>query len=144
MKDDESVESLAAVIHALLPDEVAYVGELPDPILIHWSGIVSTRMVVTGERRDHLYASHPETEMLLTSVIRTMLDPDEIHRNNEDPAMAICWRSLDPERTYLMRAAVLVQPAGRGDASILSARKTRRKDYERENRRGKKVWERGA
>ena len=52
--------------------------------------------------------------------------------------MAIFWRALDEERNYLMRAAMLVRPDGPGDASVVSARRTRRKDYERENRKGKR------
>lgn len=101
-------------------------------------------MVITGERLGHLYGNHSETRQLLRSVIETMLDPDEIHRNKEDPDIAIFWKVLEGEGGFRMRAAVLVRPTGPVDASVLSARRTRRKDYEREGRQNRKVWEKGA
>ena len=81
-------------IRDLLPDEVAFVGQLPFAVLLHWSEISSTRWVIRGERRGHLYANHPETEALLWVVIETMRDPErfiEIVKTRQWRSSGVPW-----------------------------------------------------
>jgi hypothetical protein len=142
LAEEDPIERIAQRVRSLKHDEIAELGRLPLGVRHHWINLKSDRLIITRERRDHLFSSHSETRDLLRSVLETVLDPDEIHRNKSDVEMAIFWRSLDEEKRYHMRAAVWLPVRDGLAASVISARKTRREDFVREERQGRLIWKR--
>ena len=142
--DEESIQRLVERARHLQPEEIVQVGLLPVAIELFWPDLVTRQVAITGERLLHLYDHHPETEPYLAIVLQTMLDPDEIHRNQTDDEMAIFWKEMPFDSTHLMRAAIWITNRQGLFCSVMSARRTRRKDFEREMRRGRLVWKRKA
>jgi len=88
---------------------VVVIGALREDIVGLWTADVSGNcsVVLTGRRRAHYLARHPDMAIWERILLATLLDPDEVHRNREDPRVAIFYRLLYPGR-YL-RVAVLMQ-----------------------------------
>ena len=55
--------------------------------------------------------------------------------------VAIFWRLIEEQDSYL-RVALLLSEGGALHHSVMSAWRVRRKDFEREGRRGRLVWKR--
>ena len=98
--------------------------------------------MLTGERKRHILEGHPEMQSFFPALIRTIRDPDEIHRNKRDLLMAIFWRGIEDQDRYL-RVALLLSVGGELHQSVMSAWRVRRQDYAREGRMGRRVWRRG-
>lgn len=98
------------------------------------------QVVVTGKQRRHYLARHPEAESLETVLRAAVLEPDEVHRNRRDPAMAIFYKAIGGRR--YVRVAVLMQsvPNWRKH-SILSYRLAKADEVRK--RRDRAVWRRG-
>lgn len=77
-------------------------------------------VVLTSERKRHILDGHPEIKDLFPALIRTVRDPDEIHRNKQDPMMVIFWRGIEGQEHYL-RVALLLSEGGELHHSIMSA-----------------------
>jgi hypothetical protein len=82
-------------------DDVAELGDLPIFISVHWQEVSRRNVVLTGERKRHILDGHPEMHDRIPAMIRTVQDPDEIHRNKLDPLVAIFWRRIEGQDQYL-------------------------------------------
>ena len=142
MAENESSERIVMRVRLLDRDDVAELGDLPVFISLHWREVSRRNVVLTGERKRHILDGHPEMQDLIPALIRTVQDPDEIHRNKLDTLVAIFWRRIEDQDHYL-RIALLLSPAEELQHSVMSAWRVRRKDYEREGRQERRVWKKG-
>lgn len=142
MEELDSIEAIVKRALVLEREEVVVLGFIPVGISTNWSAIRGRRIVLTGERRRHIVDGHPEMNQLTSVLVRTVQDPDEIHRNKRDAFIAIFWRRLEEHESYL-RVAVLLSTDGVLEHSVMSAWRVRRKDFEREGRQGRLVWRKG-
>jgi hypothetical protein len=139
---EDSLEGIAQRVYSLELDDVVGLGNLSASVLGHWQGISFGVVLLTGERKRHIFDGHPEMWNHVPALILAIQDPDEIHRNKRDPMVVSLWRALDGEDSYL-RVAVLLSEGGDLHHSVMSAWRVRRKDFEREGRQGRKVWMKG-
>jgi hypothetical protein len=129
-------------VRGLGESDVLSVGQLHERIVREWTEQTDGNLdvVLTGKQRGHYLARHPETVSLEALIRAAVLDPDEVHRNRYDPAMAIFYRRIG-ERRYV-RVAVLMQVAtGWRKHSILSYRRAKAEELARNKDRV--VWRRG-
>ncbi len=96
-------------IQALQPHEVMTLGMLNKDIVQHWASDLTDNLhvVLTGRQRQHYLERHPDMSTHERALIDVIFDPDEVHRNKKDKAIAIFYRYLD--ETYALRAVVLMQ-----------------------------------
>jgi hypothetical protein len=88
-------------------------------------------------QRAHYLARHPETAILEARLQEAILDPDEVHWNRYDPAMAILYKQISS--THYLRVAVFMQMApGQLKHSVLSYRLAGRREVVRS--RGRLAW----
>lgn len=85
---------------------VLILGDVPERVKRYWSDIETNKWVLTGERRNHIYETHPEMKGLMEDLIRMVVKPDDVHTNTFDPRIAILYKKYDVDR-YL-RAALWV------------------------------------
>jgi len=123
-------------------DGVVELGDIPPCVSGYWREIQGSVVVLTSERKRHILDGHREIKDLFPALIRTVRDPDEIHRNKQDPMMVIFWRGIEGQEHYL-RVALLLSEGGELHHSIMSAWRVRRKDFQREGRQGRRVWKKG-
>ena len=98
-------------------------------------------VVLTGERRKHYLADHPEMPSHEDKLHDGVLLPDEVQRNRKDPRTAIFYKRLNDE--YFLRAAVVLQPkAGELKHSIFSFRLAKQKEVEGARHAGRTIWSR--
>jgi hypothetical protein len=138
----EPIEGILLRFEALEIDGVLEVGSIPVGVHTRWSGLRSDRCIITGERKAHILQRHPEMMSLTVELVQTLLDPDEIHANKEDPTMAIFWRSIQTGGIYYLRVAVSLSMTEGLHNSVISAWQVRRQDYERAIRQGRRLWKR--
>jgi hypothetical protein len=141
--EDESIEYLCRRIRALGHDEVAEVGHVPAGVYLHWHGLHSAKIVITGPQRNHLLLEHPEMEPLIPELLRALRDPDEIHVDRDYESSATFWRALDTEGRRWIRATVSLATPDKDvhrDSSLITARKSRQRDYLRALREGRRIW----
>ncbi len=74
---------------------VVRVGRIPDDALAYWLDRVTDEVVITRERRRHYLDRHPEVEADEEVLIRSVLDPEEVHINRIDPRMTIIYCRID-------------------------------------------------
>lgn len=128
-------------IQSLPTDKVLTIGEINKGIASNWSketeGNLTT--VLTGKQRQHYLGRHREMIKYEDQLISSVLDPDEVHRNNQDKMMAIFYKKYDDE--HFLRAAVLMQKIP-GDLkhSVLSYRLATIGEVERGRKKGRMVW----
>lgn len=82
-------------------------------------------------------------ESLIPELLRTLTDPDEIHIDRDYESSATFWRALDGEGVRWIRATVSLATPEKGlqrDNSLITARKSRRRDYRRDLREGRRIW----
>ncbi|MGI8550503.1 MAG: hypothetical protein ACR2PL_06845 [Dehalococcoidia bacterium] len=92
------------------------IGALPVEIVRLWTSQTDNNreIVLTGKQRQHYEMRPLEAVAWKALLTRAVLDPDEVHRNRDDAAIAIFYKRIDAE--YSVRVAVLMQ-------RLLSARK---------------------
>jgi hypothetical protein len=133
---------LDAIVQRLLlleADDVLIVGNAPAALRFHWTN-ASESMVITARQRSHYLIGHPEIGTLEQDLVRTLIDPDAIFRNRDDPLVAILVRALPV--SGMIRAAVLTTTRAGYHNSLISAWRMRSSDYRRLVKSGRRVWER--
>lgn len=91
--DPESPSDLAIQVRRLERNDVLPVGWIDASIIQHWPDSTTRRLVIIGERYSHIIDRHPEVSGSEESIIRALLDPDEVHRNKVDSRMALLYRA---------------------------------------------------
>jgi hypothetical protein len=142
MTSGEGIDEIVRRFESLGIDDVMEVGALPAAIRRHWPTIRSDLLVITGERKAHFLQGHEDMQELSRELLQTLLDPDEIHRNKNDPETAIFWRSITGG--YYLRVVVSLAHIEGIRNSAITAWRSRSQDFRRESRQGRKVWERGV
>lgn len=140
--DAEAERQFATQVHNLRREAIMPVSKLMAQIAAAWGRPINADIdiVLTGERRDHILARHPELAAYLGQLLGLISNPDEVQRNKHDPDMAIFYKRLTGE--HYLRAAVLLQRAGsRRQHSIISARLAYSGEVERGRQR--RVWAKG-
>ena len=94
--------------------------------------------MITGERYHHYIERHPNMAGAEASVILTLLEPDEIHRNKKDDRIAILSRRLG-ERTHT-RIALWLSDNPELHNSVHSARKAWDREIRQGRNGGRMVW----
>jgi hypothetical protein len=133
--------TLVLELRSMSDHEVLYLGDVDLGICHFWPGFTTQRLVVIGERRTHILTSHPELAGHEESIVRTLLDPEEVHRNKVDERIAILYREL-PAGLW-MRLPVWISNRDDRDNSLLSARFTKLKEVEHGRAAGRLVWRKG-
>lgn len=133
---DDVRETLLRAIRSLDERQVLRIGHLHATIVAHWSREAedNTEIILTGKQRAHYLERHPETADLEIWLGDALLDPDEVHRNRFDPAIAIFYRRIDPEH-YVRVAALMQETASTLKHSVLSYRVAGRREVERNRAR---------
>jgi len=116
------------------------IGTLRQNILASMRDAITDQVVVTGERRQHYLARHPDVQPYETELARLINDPDEIQRNKTDAQMLILYRRLDAER--FLRAAVWVSRRADKQNSVHSLRLAKASEVELGRAQGRGVWQR--
>lgn len=104
----------------------------------HWPVRTTDEMVVTRNRRAHYLERHPEVIDDEPILLRTLLDPDEVHRNAIGLDMAILYRRIDDE--HYLRAPVWISHRADRQNSLLSLRRARLIEVEDGKSKGRQVW----
>ena len=103
-----------------------------------WPTSITSRIVLTGERRAHYLARHADMAAFESELMGVLFDPDEVHRNRYDANMAIFYRRIDQE--HFLRVAIWVSDDQTKQNSVFSFRKARIGEVENERRNGRRVW----
>jgi hypothetical protein len=124
------------------PREFLRLGELrgrpADTIRRCWSDSVTDKVILTGERRAHYLARHPEMEEYERHLPDTLFDPDEIHKNARDPRIGIWFRHLEMDR-YL-RAVVWISDKEDLRNSVHSFQLADKREVRQGHKRGRLLW----
>jgi hypothetical protein len=137
--NDDARRDLLRRIQHLDERHVLLLGHLRADIVHAWSDDAehNSEVVLTGRQRAHYLARHPETATLEVRLTDALLDPNEVHRNRYDPAIAIFYRQIDS--AHYVRVAVLMQrTAGALKHSVLSYRLANTREVVRN--RARAVW----
>lgn len=116
-----------------------YRGGSADTVRRHWPEAVTNQVVLTGERRAHYLARHPEMSLYERELLSVLFEPDEIHRNAQDPHIGIWYRKTRNGR-YL-RAVVWVSDREGLQNSVHSLRLADEREVQQGRRRGRVLWE---
>lgn len=119
---------------------VVYLGDIPGEILAYWDKAVTPRCVLTGERRQHYLAEHPEVSELEYMLPLVVSMPDEVHRNRFDRQVAIFYKRLNDR--YHLRSAIWLSHEGEKQNSVHSLRVARAKEVLKGREEGRVVWAR--
>lgn len=120
------------------PRQVLKIGTIRTSILENVTDAVTDQVVLTGERRQHYLAQHPEIRTHEAALASLVNDPDEIQRNKSDVQMLIFYRRLDAER--FLRAAVWVSRRSDKQNSIHSFRLAKASEVEMGRVQGRGIW----
>lgn len=132
------MEELRSRLVRLESHDFLEAGPLPIQIRSAWQPVVSGIVVITGERYHHFIERHPSMAGAEASVILTLLDPEEIHRNKKDGRIAILHRRLG-ERTHA-RVALWLSDNPELHNSVHSARKAWDREIRQGRTGGRLVW----
>jgi hypothetical protein len=111
---------------------VLRIGEISAEIVSLWASSVEDNLevVITGARRAHYLQRHPDIEPWEIELAATLLDPDEVHRNRQDPEIATFYRRAD--EGHFTRASVAMQAvSGPRKHSVITYRLARAREVQR-------------
>jgi len=109
---------------------VLVIGRLPSSLVRHWASSVrgNLEVVLTGERRFHYLARHPEMAPLERLLPDVVLDPDIVCADKSREQVAVFFRQHTDE--HYLRVAVLMQRKASGyKHSVLSFRLAKEQEY---------------
>ena len=77
--DDDEVARILRELHDPEGPDVVPVGEIPSEALGHWPHRLTDRVVITRRQRAHYLEQHPEMAEFEDALVRTLLNPDQVH-----------------------------------------------------------------
>lgn len=137
-KEEAGRRTFVRRLQSLGPSDVLPIRSLPDTVLSNWKDAVTSRVVVTGERRAHYLERHPEIRQSEGMLSEVILQPDEVHRNKRDFRIAIFYKRLSADR-YL-RVALWVSNHDGLQNSVHSFREARLRETLDGQKKGRVVW----
>jgi hypothetical protein len=138
---EKAREELKAKLAALGRSDVLELADMPADVMALWNPKpgTSTRVIVTGERREHYLAGHPgvadDWEPLLAEVIA---DPDFVHRSPKQSNTYEFYKRIEPDN-YLMAPVRVQHEPGWRKHSVMSLYKVKVSRAERD--REYRDWE---
>jgi SPP1 gp7 family putative phage head morphogenesis protein len=137
-------ETIARQIETLTdPQQVVSIGtwrrDISDMVLRKWPTRTTDTVVLTGERRAHYLARHLDVIEFEGDLLRTLFEPDEIHRDVRDDQIGIWYRRL-PDGRYL-RATVWISERDDLRNSVHSFRLANEKEVMQGRERGRRLWQ---
>ncbi len=137
--EGEDVERILRLLRDPTGPGIIPIGRIPSEALGHWPDRVTDEVVITRERRNHYLERHPDMLEFEGQIIRTLLDPTDVHANKNDRYMAIFYTLLD-ERLFV-RVPVLISTSPDLRNSVMSARRSDRDQVEAGRRGGRLTWQ---
>jgi hypothetical protein len=134
----DNLEDMLRRLRSLEPSNVLRIGNIAAGAIDFWSLRTTDEVIITGERRLHYLARHPEVlddELLL---LRALLNPEEIHTNAFDTQLAIIYHRVN--EYYALRIPVWISNREDRQNSVLSMRRARYSEVERGRTLGRAVW----
>ena len=80
--DRVNEDDVARIVRDLRdPDgpDIVSIGEIPSKALAHWPNRTTDHVIITRRQRDHYLDEHPEMAEFEESLVRTLLDPEQVH-----------------------------------------------------------------
>jgi hypothetical protein len=118
--DSESIDCIIQRLRDPLSPDVNHIRRMPRDRLGFWPYLVTNEVIITRERCNHYLLRHPEIERLESLLIRSLLEPSDIHVNRLDQQMAIIAQQLDGRR--LLRIPLWISDRPDRQNSVLSSR----------------------
>jgi hypothetical protein len=137
---DEEGSNVLRQLRELGQRNVLLIGRLPVDCISSWPNLVTDEVVVTGERRSHYLLRHPGIAIDERRLPRTILDPDCVHANANDPRIAILYQAIDGD--HYLRVPIWLSDRNDRQNSVLSLRRARRKEVEKGIAQGRQRWQR--
>lgn len=118
--------------------DVVRLGMLPQLPFVFWNFRTTDEVVITRNRRQHYLDRHGDMIEYESFLLPALLDPDEVHCNAVDPALAIVYRRLSA--THFLRVPVWMSNRRDRQNSVLSLRRARLSEVKEGRKRGRGVW----
>lgn len=80
--DRVNEDGVARIVRELRdPDgpEIVAIGAIPSEALAHWPNRTTDHVIITRRQRAHYLDEHPEMAEFEESLVRTLLDPEQVH-----------------------------------------------------------------
>lgn len=142
-ENDRTIETQDARLVSLrrLQDEdVFHAGAIPRAAIASWADAVTDAVVIPGKQRNwHYLVRHPEIYEDEALLLRTLVDPDEVHANKIDLRMAIVYKQIDQE--YSLRIALWISNRIDRQNSVLSVRRAGIAKIQTGRSNGRRRWE---
>lgn len=116
------------------------VGVVPPGALDFWPRRAFDSIVITRRQRAHYLTEHPEMIDFEEELVRTILDPDEVHTSKRGALTAVFFRRHDEAHDIV--AVVSISEQSELTNSVITARRQRSRRRMRPSEAGRKVWER--
>jgi hypothetical protein len=126
-------------VQALTELDVLKIGASPEDIVRQWTNQVAGNqdIVLTGKRRAHYLERHPELTTWQAYLAEAVLQPDEVHRNQQVASTAIFYKQVDA--AHYLRVVVAMQAVpGRFKHSIITWRLARANEVIAN--RARRIW----
>lgn len=111
---------------------------MSDDPLSFWPNHGTSEVIITRERRKHYLLRHSEVEGHELLLIRSLLDPSEIHFNKSDRQMAIIYQQMDDE--HFLRVPLWISDRIDRQNSVLSVRIAKSEEVRAGRKSGRVAW----
>ncbi len=125
-------------LRSLSGTDILLIGVIPAVALDSWPDRATNFVVITAERRRHYLHEHPEVEELEPLLLRTLLDPEEVHFYNSDKAVANLYQSIDIRKDLMVSVWISHESSKQNSLHSARIQHRRRRIKSREN--GRAVW----
>lgn len=138
---DERIRRATADLRTLPRAGVLYAARIPSAALRHWPQSTSPHLVVLSSRRAHYLTAHPELRDFEEDVVRTMMDPDLITKEQGGRGGAVFYRTMDDG--FVVRIPVYITERTGFENSLNTVYRTTQREADRMRRRREQVvWRR--